>query len=66
LFTLSCESFGHNKTVEIYNSLGSLIKQLEINSENTAIDISGESGGIYFVQVIGEHKTIQVSKIMKQ
>ena len=66
VFNLTCDSFEKNKTVEIYNTLGSLVKRMQISSENTQIDLSDESNGFYLLQIFENNKAIQLSKIIKE
>lgn len=40
-------------TLAIFNSQGSIIKQIEITSEKTEVDISGLSSGVYFYDISG-------------
>jgi hypothetical protein len=66
VFVVNSESFGIVKTVEIYSSLGLLVKKVELNAERTEIDLSGEHKGVYLLQVIENNKRSGISKIIKE
>jgi hypothetical protein len=42
-----------NKEMKIYNSAGGIVQQATLFSNKTSINISGLSGGIYFVEISG-------------
>ncbi|MES2680556.1 MAG: T9SS type A sorting domain-containing protein [Bacteroidota bacterium] len=66
VFSLSTGHFESGSAVWIYNSLGALIKQIDLGGETAAIDISAEANGIYLVLLRENNKTTKVSRIIKQ
>ena len=52
--------------VEIYNTLGEKIYQKKILNDTTEIDISKETKGMYFYQIISQNKNIASRKILIQ
>ncbi|MFA7688397.1 MAG: T9SS type A sorting domain-containing protein, partial [Moheibacter sp.] len=52
-------------SVSVYNLMGQKVSY-SLNKEKTSIDISNLSGGIYFVEVILNDKTIKRHKIIKK
>ena len=65
LFTLLSNNLKENTKIEIYNTLGVLIKTETVNSEKTNIHLEDVSGGIYIIQVFENDKIIYSSKIIK-
>ncbi len=53
-------------SVLVYNLTGQRMSIKSLNKENTSIDISGLSNGIYFVEVILNDKTIKRHKVIKK
>ena len=51
--------------IELYNSFGKLIFVGTIHNINTTVDLSGYTGGIYFMKIINK-QTIITKKICKQ
>ncbi len=45
-----------NTTLEVYNLLGKVVKTVELNSQNTQVDVSGLSNGTYIVRVMNGNK----------
>jgi PKD repeat protein len=43
-----------NMTVNIYNAIGSLVKTVTVDTNNTNIDLSGFANGVYMVKVIAD------------
>lgn len=50
-----------NQTIEVYSTTGQLIKQVEIKSIHTIIELSKEVRGVYFLKVNQQ----QVTKLIK-
>ena len=50
-------------TVKVYNTLGMLVEEIEVNSNKVEINISGYNAGIYFVEVETENGNL-VKKIV--
>ncbi len=66
IFTLSLQHVSNqNSEVEIYNSLGQLMKTNAINNNKTLIDISEFSNGVYIVELKSE-KGIELKKFIKE
>lgn len=60
LSTVNCKL----STVRIYNCLGMLVEEIEVNSSNIEINVSDYSNGIYFIEVQTENGNF-VKKIIK-
>lgn len=54
------------KDVEVYNSIGQLIKQVKIESSIQHIDNNENAKGFYFVIIKDGNKILNVSKIIKE
>ncbi len=50
--------------VEVYNSLGMLVDELEVNSEEVEVNISGYNPGIYFFRIKTEAGKVYTDKIV--
>ena len=67
LSTVNCQQStvnGQQSTVRIYNYLGMLVEEIEVDSEEMEINISDYNPGIYFFNIKSENGTI-VKKIVK-
>ncbi len=53
-----------NASVIVFNSLGQMIVELESTADQTAIDLSSHSNGIYFIQITASQKKY-TTKIIK-
>jgi hypothetical protein len=62
---ISASSIIKNGDLKIYNSLGQLVYQDAIASENTVVDISGFDTGIYFVLVETEEGVLKEKLIVR-
>lgn len=58
--------FSHNIHLEVFSSNGKRIYQSFNNSENTKIDFSSFSSGLYFVRINHENMPSKTYKIMKR
>jgi hypothetical protein len=67
LFSISIDGgFAPGSQVEIYNTLGALIrKQVPGPEAKLEIDLSGEPAGLYILQIIDGNQAIHVSKMIK-
>lgn len=65
-FTIYSNDTELKKTVEIYNSLGALIKSLQLSTTDTIVDMGNEPNGLYIIKIINDKKMIQASRIIKQ
>lgn len=66
LFTVLSNDLKENSKIEIYNTLGVLIRTETVNSEKTNIHLEDVSRGIYIIQVFENDKIIYSSKIIKE
>jgi len=55
---------GDNSTISIFNSLGKLVKKLNVLSTKFQIDISGLEKGLYFLKLENEDYKSQTSKLI--
>ena len=55
---------GQLSMVRIFNSLGVLVSEMKINSNEVEIDISNYKSGIYFIQIYSDDK-VNCRKIAK-
>lgn len=53
-------------SIQIRNALGQLIQTLEILSDETTLDIRNYSTGLYYVTLLKDGKSLQVTKLMKE
>jgi len=54
-----------NTFMTIYNINGQVILSRQITEQQTMLDVSGLSPGVYFVKVADE-RTVQIGKFVKQ
>ena len=54
------------KTVEIFNTLGRLVKSIAVNDQYTQINASDLSSGIYFAKVSGDNNQVTTLKLVKK
>ncbi|WP_171047149.1 T9SS type A sorting domain-containing protein [Mesohalobacter halotolerans] len=54
------------KTVEIFNTLGRLVKSFAVNDQYTQINASDLSSGIYFAKVSGGNNQVKTLKLIKK
>ncbi len=66
LFTLSINKLSENINIEIYNSVGQLIHNQKIVSENTNLNIIEWANGIYFLRVLENNVILKQEKIVKE
>lgn len=66
--TIIINDFSKSNTTELrmYNVLGKEMMNKVITKSSTTFDTSNLSSGVYFYQVIGNNKTIQSGKLIKQ
>ncbi len=55
----------NNATIEIYNSIGTLVYKLESATELNTFDLSKDANGLYLIKVISNNAVIAIQKIMK-
>lgn len=63
--TVILNKFIENTKIEIYNTLGVLIRTELLNSEKTTIDLNEASRGIYIIQIVENNKILFTSKFIK-
>ncbi len=64
-FTIALNKLGESTSVEIYNTLGQMIKNEPLTKLQTKINLIGEPNGIYFIRVVENGKPVYFSKIIK-
>jgi hypothetical protein len=55
---------GHLSVVKIYNSLGMLVEEIEVNADEVEINLSGYNAGVYFINIETENG-VAVEKVIK-
>ena len=55
---------GQSSVVRIYNCIGTIVEEMEIDSEDVEIDISEYNSGIYFININGENGNV-IKKFVK-
>lgn len=65
MFTLSLNSFSFDSELEIYSTLGQLILIKKINANNTELDLTKYSNGVYYLKVKSGNDQ-RVIKIIKE
>lgn len=66
VFTVSISLQVKNASVEVFNSLGSLVYKQEIINQENSIELSNEASGLYFVKVMSENEIVGIGKFLKQ
>ncbi|NQY06219.1 MAG: ASPIC/UnbV domain-containing protein, partial [Flavobacteriaceae bacterium] len=56
---------GNNKSVEFYNTIGAVVKQVELSEMTSAMDISEFASGVYFVKIKVDNR-YAVQRIVKE
>jgi len=54
-----------NASINIYNAIGELVKSIQSTDNNTTVDLSDYSNGIYFIK-IKNNKGEAIQKLIKQ
>lgn len=49
---------GQQSTVKVYNTLGMLVEEIEINSNETEINVSDYNPGVYFFNIQTENGNV--------
>jgi len=65
-FNLNVNSSQLNNVIEIYNSLGELIKKQEVKELNSKINLSELASGIYHIRLMSGEKQVYKNKIIKE
>jgi hypothetical protein len=66
IFNVDFTGLPQNSVVEIYSTLGVLVKKQPVISEKSTVNLQNEPSGLYIVYVISGDKAIKVSKIVKK
>lgn len=66
VFNIIAFESSNNSNVEIYNSIGSLVYSIKIESGLNTIELIEQANGLYFVKVIADDKAIFVQKVIKK
>jgi len=64
-FYLNVNSSQLNNVIEIYNSLGELIKKQEVKELNSKINLSEFASGIYHIRLMTGEKQVYKNKVIK-
>jgi len=62
VFTVTGENL---KQIEVFDILGQKVTSLQVNGDQTAIDLSGQPAGVYFVNVTDKEGRQCVKKVVK-
>ena len=54
------------QNIEIFNTLGRLVKEVEVGNTETVIDASGLSSGIYFAKIYNDNNQNNTIKLIKR
>lgn len=66
IVNLNLSSEVNNKTLEIYDVLGSLVKSISVNGKSALVDLSELSGGIYYLQMSTDELQIMEKILIKK
>lgn len=66
IYNVNIENPKGNLILEVYNSIGSKILELDDSNNLLNIDISSQPNGLYFVKAIRDNNIIEVQKLIKQ
>jgi len=66
IFTVTSGDLQNYTAIEIYNSVGVLVKKQEVTSDQTIVNIEEAATGIYIIQVSKNNGVVYTSKIIKE
>ena len=66
VFTITSEGLQKTTSIEIYNSIGVLVKKQILNSDKTILNMEGEAAGIYIIRLMQNNAVVHTSKIVKE
>jgi hypothetical protein len=66
LFTITLEGSNQRLMLEVYNSVGELIKKQELNSEKNFVNMFTEASGIYFMCINDGNAVVRTLKFVKE
>ena len=66
VFSIDFTTLPQNSVIEVYSTLGVLVKKQAVISDKNTVNMQSEANGLYFIYVISGEKAIKVSKIVKQ
>lgn len=65
-FAITFDVVRQNLSIEIYNTMGQMIKQERVSELNTKINLREQASGVYFIKVLHGLELVHRSKIIKQ
>jgi hypothetical protein len=60
------QNVGEGMQVEVVNALGMLVKQIQVTSGDTTIDLAGQPAGLYIINVKQYHEVLSATRFIKQ
>ncbi len=66
LLNISTGSAEPDRVIEVYNLLGAFIRQKELTTPETTLDLGSEPAGVYLLQLRQQNKVLQVVRVIKQ
>ena len=66
LLTAYTENLLNATSIEIYNSIGVMVKKQTLTSTETLLNIKDQANGIYIIRVVQDNTVLHVSKIVKE
>jgi hypothetical protein len=65
-FTITVSKLNEISTIEVYNTLGQIVKQEQLTNLQTKINLNEQAKGVYMVRITENSKPVYFSKIVKQ
>jgi hypothetical protein len=65
-FDVSIKNTTKNASIKVLTTLGEVILETPLNSENSSIDLRYKASGLYFVYFFQDKKTVSITKVIKQ
>jgi len=53
-------------SIEVFNMVGQLVKQIDVNTDKTSIDASTWAKGVYSIRIATADSNIVVKQLIKQ
>jgi hypothetical protein len=66
LVHITMQNVGEGMQVEVVNALGMLVKQIQVTSGDTTIDLAGQPAGLYIINVKQYHEVLSATRFIKQ
>ena len=57
-FTIKLNNLSGDTNILVYNLIGSVVKQIKTNSAEQKVDLTGYAGGLYFVKITNDGKSL--------